>query len=281
MNAVRLATALVLASGATHAACTGDLPGRGTLDVYADASAPDAVIGGIAANQCGLEVTDHCANGRCLMFFDGLSGYIDVSALASGTIAPAPTAFEYAVTALDGSLSFMGQNQSFGLDGDQTIRVVPGADHVTLSLPAPLPDNIRMTSTGSSGWEALMPDWVGVPVPVSVYLDRVSAPRATLEMTADHALLKMDMRLTLSRVGDMPDLSASAPATSVVAPVAPETTVAPRTCDTLVADARPVLRGPDNDARRALLATMVSLGVTSIDPTNPKHCAEISAALGR
>ena len=42
---------------AAEAACTGDLPASGVLNVYPDAMS-DSVIGGISANQCGLEVSD-------------------------------------------------------------------------------------------------------------------------------------------------------------------------------------------------------------------------------
>lgn len=333
-----------LAPGLAHAACTNDLPGRGVLNVYADATTAEGVVGGIGANQCGLEVTEFCANGRCLAFFDGLSGYIDVTGLASGTIAPAPARFDYQVSALDGTLSFMGRTQPFEMSTSAPLRVTPAADHVVLSLPDPLPKDIRLTSTGSSGWEGVLPDWAGVPIPVTVYLDRLSAPEATLELFAEDPLLKMDMRLRLARVGDVPT-PGSAPAVQdptpaepsacdqtyaaavavgagqdraqidsfyaavaavgitdwdartaaqcadlLVAlaaagvPVASSNAVAPvpqASCEALTADLRPILRGPDSAEKRAVLAAMVSLGITSIDVTNPKHCAEISAALGR
>ncbi|MEO0863327.1 MAG: hypothetical protein AAFY39_01860 [Pseudomonadota bacterium] len=335
-----------LAPGVARAACTGDLPGTGLLNLYSDATG-GGVIGGIGANQCGLEVTDFCTAGRCLTFFDGLSGYADVSRLASGTLDPAPDAFEYDVDGIDGSLTFMGQSQPFDLSGDNRIRVVPQADHVLLSLPDPLPDNIRMTSTGSSGWEAVLPDWVGVPIPVTVYLDRLSAKRATLELAADHQMLKMDMRLALARVGDLPDMSAAVPDTADPVPAAPlacdktqeiavsvgqtgeqtrinayfaavarvgitdwdnrteaqcadlldaleaagladsapqpipRPVAAAETCDPLIQDVRPILRGPASAEKRAVLSAMVALGVTSIDATNPKHCSEVAAALGR
>ncbi|MEO0917057.1 MAG: hypothetical protein AAFY31_08755 [Pseudomonadota bacterium] len=332
----------LLAPAVGHAACTGDVPGGGVLNVYHNATTTDGVVGGISANQCGLEVTDFCTNGRCLAFFDGLSGYIDVSGLRSGTLSPAPAAFEYQVDSVDGSLSFMGRSQPFQLNGTEPVRITPAADHVLLSLPDPLPKAIRMTSTGSSGWEAVLPDWVGVPIPVTVYLDRLSAPEATLELFADHQMLKMDMRLKLVRLGELPETTAaplSVPATggtnacdetyklavsvgeagvqsqinafyAAVAAVgitdwdkrteaqctgllaALETvgisnanvpTVAPpqQSCDELSQDLRPILRGPDSGAKRAVLARMVALGITAFDPTNPKHCAEISAALGR
>ena len=338
------AASLVLgvASGAAHAACTGDLPGRAVLDVHADATS-DGVIGGIGANQCGLEVTDFCDAGRCLAFFDGLSGYIDVSALASGTITPPPDAFEYRTEAVDGTLRFMGQSQRFEMDGDETIRITPQADHVLLSLPAPLPQAIRMTSTGSSGWEATLPDWVGVPIPVSVFIDRVSAQRATLELLADHQMLQMNMRLTLVRLGQAPgqvapppqpapsDVSACAATQDMAVAIGQAGDTAKRDaffaavtqvgitdwdtrteaqckallaaltevgipdasptqadlapaqggCDQLVKDLRPILRGPQSADKQALLATMVTLGVTSIDASNPKHCSEFAAALGR
>ncbi|WP_299684184.1 hypothetical protein [uncultured Tateyamaria sp.] len=335
------ALAALALPGIAQAACTNDLPGRGVLNVYADAMS-SAVIGGISANQCGIEVTDFCANGRCLAFLDGLSGYIGVSGLASGTIGPPPVTFEYRVDAVGGSLRFMGQSQRFEVSGNDTIRITPAADHVVLSLPDPLPKNIRLTSTGSSGWEAVMPDWVGVPVPVTVYLDRLSADVATLELIAEHQMLTMDMRLTLARLGSGPDVPrvdaapqpdaetacdrshdiahlvgqygqqaqidafyaavtaagitdwdarteaqcldlltalemGGLPAMGLGGPAeAPATT-----CETLADKLRPILRGPQSEQKRAVLATMVSLGITSIDPANPKHCAEIKAALKR
>ena len=330
--------------GLAHAACTNDLPGRGVMDVFADTTS-SAVIGGIGANQCGIEVTDHCGNGRCLAFFDGLSGYVDVAGLASGTLDAPPAMFEYRVDAVDGSLRFMGQNQPFGMSGRDTVRITPAGDHVVLSLPNPLPKNIRLQSTGSSGWEAVMPDWVGVPIPVSVYLDRLSADIATLEFFAEHQMLKMDMRLTLARLRDAPDgtktqsafLNADTdaqtacdqthdiatsvghsgqqaqidaffaavaaagitnwdtrtepqclellseleqtgiPATGLGGPSEVPTTA----CNTLASELRPILRGPQSDRKQAVMSTMVSLGITSIDPTNPKQCAEIAAALQR
>lgn len=336
---------LTIVAGTAHAACTGDLPGRGVLNVFADATS-ESVIGGIGPNQCGLEVTDYCSGGRCLAFLDGLSGYVDVSALAGGTITQPPETFEYRVQAIDGGLRFMGQSQTFELAGNDTIRIEPRADHVVLNLPAPLPQGIRMTSTGSTGWEAVLPDWVGVPIPVSVYLERLSAARATLELSADHQMLEMDMRLTLDRLGQRPaqptttrqtagseagsacnDTQALAVATGKSGDAAkrnaffaaveqvgitdwdtrtePQCTsllialekvgipdpgprpaqvaTAPSTgnCGALVKDLRPVLRGPDSADKQAIIATMVTLGVTSIDPSNPKHCAEFAAAIGR
>jgi len=336
----------VASAPAVQAACTGDLPQGGLMSVYADASS-DAVIGGITANQCGLEVTDFCEDGRCLTFFDGLSGYIDVSGLVSGTITPPPAVFEYRVDAVDGSLSFMGREQAFELNGDEPVLITPAADHVLLALPAPLPKDIRMTSTGSSAWEALLTDWVGVPIPVSLYLDRVSAPRATLELFAEHQMLKMDMRLVLARVGG-PAAITQVPVSSE--PVPGETFACDRThalaldvgktgdqdqidafytavgaagitnwdtrseqrcldllqqleqvgiadtpgadtnedaagpdasCDALIGQLRPILRGPESAEKSAVLAAMISLGVTSFDQTNPKHCSEIAAVLGQ
>ena len=349
MTRFALILAALIAPGMAQAACTGDLPQSGVLNVYTDATS-DGVIGGIGANQCGLEVTDFCENGRCLTFFDGLSGYVEVSGLVSGTIDAPPKVFEYEVADIDGALTFMGRTQPFELADSGTIRVTPAADHVVLSLPAPLPSNIRMTSTGSSGWEAVMPDWVGVPIPVTVFLDRLGAKSATLELLADDQMLKMDMRLRLSRIGTLPDLSAkpqAAPPPAATAPIppnacdktlelaekvgqggdraqidgfyaavqsagitdwenrteaqcldllaaltragipagdapgagnnAPET----QTCDALVADIRPILRGPASPEKTSIMSTMLALGITSIDPTNPKHCAEISAAKQR
>jgi len=333
--------ALALAvPGIAHAACTGDLPGRGVLNVYADATT-DGVIGGISANQCGLEVSDFCANGRCLAFFGGLSGYIDVTGLASGTIAPFPSAFEYEVSGVDGSLSFMGRTQPFEMNGNDPVRITPAADHVLLSLPDPLPKDIRMTRTGSSSWEATLQDWVGVPIPVTIYLDQLGGPRALLEFFAENQMLRMDMRLRLTRTGALPETTVRPPITDPVpgetyacdtthvlavavgnagaqaqieafyAAVAAagitdwdnrtepqcadllvelekagiqrltQTDRPQQSCDALAAELRPILRGPDSAEKTALMATMVALGITSIDTTNPKHCAEISAALGR
>lgn len=331
---------------AVQAACTGDLPQSGLMSVFAEATS-DAVIGGIGPNECGLEVTDFCEDGRCLVFFDGLSGFIDVSGLASGTITAPPSVFEYRVEAVDGVLMFMGREQAFELSGDQPVLVTPAADHIRLDLPAPLPKHIRMTSTGSSGWEATLPDWVGVPIPVSLYLDRVSAPRATLELFAEHQMLKMDMRLVLARAGGP---ATTGPVAGVAAPspggafacdkthalaVAVGKTglkdqidvfyaavgaagisnwdtrtepqcadllerleragladisdadtsaaagTATASCADLAAQVRPILRGPESEDKSAVLSAMVSLGVTSFDPTNPKHCSEVTAALRR
>ena len=336
MNRIGLALATLLIPGAVQATCTSDLPGKGSLDVYTDATG-QGVIGGIGPNQCGLDVTDFCSAGRCLVFFDGLSGYIDVAGLASGTVSTGPLAFDYQVSAVEGTLSFMGRTQPFEMNGNDPIRITPAADHVLLSLPDPLPKSIRMTSTGSSGWEAVLPDWVGVPIPVTVYLDRLSAPEATLELFAEHQMLKMDMRLTLARLGDLPgvtaapdpvpgatyacdktyELAVAVGAGGVQAqidgfyaavaavgitdwdarterqcsallgelervgiPASPEVAMTEASCDGLVADVRPVLRGPASAEKTAVLSAMVALGITSIDASNPKHCAELSAALG-
>lgn len=256
----RLAFAFVAMTtpGLAHSACTNDLPGSGVLNVYFNATTPDGAIGGISANQCGLEVTDFCTNGRCLAFFDGLSGYIDVTGLASGTIAPPPSIFEYQVSAVDGSLSFMGRSQPFEMNGSDPIRITPAADHVVLSLPDPLPKGIRLTSTGSSGWEGIMPDWVGVPIPVTVYLDRLSAPEASLELFAEHQMLKMDMRLTLARTGDLPDTSAASAAPAVADPIPGETYACDKTLELAVA----VGAAKDQAQIDAYYAAVASVGIT-------------------
>lgn len=270
--ALALSALVALAPDLAAATCTGDLPGSGVLNIYADATS-DSVIGGISANQCGLEVTDFCNGGRCLMFFDGLSGYADVSALAGGTVAPGPEVFEYKVDGIDGSLSFMGQTQSFDLSGEDSIRIVPKADHVVLSLPSPLPDNIRMTSTGSSGWQAVLPDWVGVPIPVNVFLARLSANRATLELRAEHQMLKMDMRLALARVGDLPAASAGTPA--AVDPV-PRGTFA---CDKAHEIAVSVGKSGDQTRIDGYYAAVASAGITDWDNRTEAQCTDLLIGL--
>ena len=72
---------------------------------------------------------------------------------------------------------------------------------------------------------------------------------------------------------DRAGISGTAPANAAIPKAA--------SCDALVQDVRPVLRGPQSAERTAILSAMVALGITSIDPTNPKHCAEIAAAAGR
>ena len=199
-------TALFLAPGATYAACSNDLPGSGILNFHADATA-DGVIGGIGPNQCGIEVTDFCEGGRCLAFYDGLSGYIDVAGLQSGTIDPAPTAFVYEVTGADGAMSTLGQSTPFTWEPGPPIRIEPVADHVNLFLPHPFPKPIRMESTGSSGWEATLPDWAGVPIPGVMYFDRLGAQSARLEMFTDDEIFQLDAVLLLQRVmGDTEDV---------------------------------------------------------------------------
>ena len=189
----------LLTPAMVHAACTGDLPGRSALEVF-NATTGDGVIGGIGPRQCGLEVTDFCGNGRCLAFYNGLSGYIDVTGLQSGTIEPAPADFIYNVARADGDIQFLGNAQPFEFGPGTALRVEPAADHVRLFLPQPFPQPIEMTSTGSTGWEAILPNWIGVPVPVILYLDQLSAPKARLELQADHTMLNMDVILHLERV---------------------------------------------------------------------------------
>ena len=96
----------------------------------------------------------------------------------------------------------MGREQPFGMDNDtRPLRVVLAADHVMLYLPEPLTSPIRMTSTGSSGWEGVMPDWAGLPVPVSLFLDQLSAPQARMELFADTDMVQMNVMLCLDRDG--------------------------------------------------------------------------------
>lgn len=201
MKHLALIATLALTPTLGHAACSGDLTGLGSLDVFTNATS-DAVIGGIAANQCGIEVTDFCEGDRCLAFYAGLSGYIDIRRLVSGTFDPPPEDFTYTVSDAQGSVTFMGREQPFGMDDDTTpLRVVPAADHVMLYLPEPLTSPVRMTSTGSSGWEGILPDWAGLPVPVSLYLDQLSAPQARMELFADTDMVKMNVMLFLDRDG--------------------------------------------------------------------------------
>lgn len=201
MKHLALIATLALTPTLSHAACSGDLTGLGSLDVFTNATS-DAVIGGIAANQCGIEVTDFCEGDRCLAFYAGLSGYIDIRRLVSGTFDPPPEDFTYTVSDAQGSVTFMGREQPFGMDDDTTpLRVVPAADHVMLYLPEPLTSPVRMTSTGSSGWEGILPDWAGLPVPVSLYLDQLSAPQARMELFADTDMVKMNVMLFLDRNG--------------------------------------------------------------------------------
>ncbi|SHI06688.1 hypothetical protein [Marivita hallyeonensis] len=194
-------TALALLPTMGHAACSGDLTDLGSLNVFTTATS-EAVIGGIGANQCGIEVTDFCEGDRCLVFYSGLSGYIDIRRLVSGTFDPPPAEFVYTVSDAQGTVTFMGREQPFGMDDDtRPLRVVPAADHVMLYLPAPLTSPVRMTSTGSSGWEGTLPDWAGLPIPVSLYLDQLSAPQARMELFADSDMVKMNVMLFLDRDG--------------------------------------------------------------------------------
>ncbi len=186
---------------AGHAACSNDLPESGVLNFHPDATS-EGVIGGIGPNQCGIEVTDFCEAGRCLAFYEALSGYIDVTRLQSGTIDPAPSAFVYEVTGADGTMSSMGQSTPFEWKPSPPIRVEPAADHVKLFLPHPFPKPIRMESTGSSGWEAVLPNWVGVPVPAVLYLDRLGAQSARLEMFTDDEIFQLEAVLFLQRVAE-------------------------------------------------------------------------------
>ena len=201
MKHLALIAMLALTPTLSHAACSGDLTDLGSLNVFTTATS-DAVIGGIAANQCGIEVTDFCEGDRCLAFYAGLSGYIDIRRLASGTFDPPPEAFIYTVSDAQGTVNFMGREQPFGMDNDtRPVRVVPAADHVMLYLPEPLTSPIRMTSTGSSGWEGVMPDWAGLPVPVSLFLDQLSAPQARMELFADTDMVQINVMLFLDRDG--------------------------------------------------------------------------------
>ncbi|MDX8352937.1 hypothetical protein [Cognatiyoonia sp. IB215182] len=201
-----LLAALLLTPVAAHAACTNDLPGSGVLNFHPNPTS-DGVIGGVSPNQCGIEVTDFCEAGRCLAFYEGLSGYIDVTGLQSGTIDPAPTAFVYDVTGADGTMTSLGQSTPFAWEPGPPIRIEPGADHVNLFLPHPFPKPIRMESTGSSGWEAVLPDWAGVPIPVVMYFDKLGAQSARLEMFTDDEIFQLDAVLFLQRVmGDTEDV---------------------------------------------------------------------------
>lgn len=260
---------------AAHAACS-----NGPVTVHPDATS-DGSIGGIAAGQCGIEVTQICGNGRCLAFFDGLSGYVSVAGLDNVDQYAAPAAFSYRAVDAEGEVAFMGRKQPFTMDAQTDIRVEPAAGHVNLFLPDPFPQPIRMTSTGSSGWEATLPNWVGVPVPVALYLDRLGAAQARLELTADHQMLKMDGVLVLER-GDAPKITAAQPepqasgtqAAVATAPVGGE-------CAALETQLRPILRGQKSDEKNALVMAMMQAGITSLSEADDAACAALGAALGR
>lgn len=270
MKLLAAITGFILATSAAQASCTGDLPGSGVLNVHPD-PVSDGVIGGIGPNQCGLEVTDYCDNGRCLAFFDGLSGYVDVSQLASGTITQPPGAFEYDLARADGTMSFMGQSQPFDISDGKPLRVVPQADHLLLSLPDPLPDNIVMRSTGSTGWEGRLPDWAGVPVTVDLFLDRVGATDASLELFADTQLVKLDVRLALKRVGGPAVARATAPAPASES-VAPEQASACAQTDTL---AQSVGASGRQDLIDKYYAAVGRAGITDWSARSEPQCAEL------
>lgn len=191
-----LALITLLVPALAQAACTHDLPGAGVLHVYPDATG-DGVIGGISANQCGVEVTDFCQGSRCLAFFEGLSGYIDVTGLKSGSITSMPAEFVYVLGAI--RMTGNGQTPLAGLQTGTELRIVPAADHVGLILPPPFEQTVRMESTGSSGWEGTLPAWRGTPGEVVLYLDQLSAPNARLELFADSDLLQLDAQIMLER----------------------------------------------------------------------------------
>ncbi|MEL6689391.1 MAG: hypothetical protein AAFP28_03650 [Pseudomonadota bacterium] len=252
-----------------NAACTGDLATTGFTNVFLEATG-DAVIGGIGANQCGLEVTEFCEANRCLVFFEGLSGFVDIADLEEPIEGAVPLQFAYEVSAVDGTLSFMGQSQEFALTEGRPVFVEPQADHVLLRLPSPLPTAIRMTSTGSSGWEALLPDWVGVPVPVSLYLDRPSADTALLEIAADHQILKMDMRLRLTRIVEASPEQAAPAAEAVARQTA---------CQETHALALSVGAAGDQGQIDAYFAAVSAVGIVDWDNRTESQCDALLVAL--
>ncbi|MCH2078127.1 MAG: hypothetical protein MK180_14820 [Rhodobacteraceae bacterium] len=254
------------------AACTGDLAFEGFSNVYLEGTG-DAVVGGIAPNQYGLEITEFCEGDRCLMFFKGLSGFIDVTTLAGPVDDALPLQFAYDVTAMDGALTFMGQTQAFALTGGRPIFVEPQADHVLLRLSPPLPIGVRMESTGSSGREALLPDWVGVPVSVALYLDCLGADEALLEITADHEILKMNMRLGLARISEAPAVATSEAAATT-------TGSAPYTaCQETHALAVSVGEGGDQAQIDAYFAAATAVGITDWDNRSDTQCEALLVAL--
>jgi len=193
-----LIAAIVMCPAAAHAACTHDLPQRGVLNFHLEASR-DSVVGGIGPNQCGIEVSDICADGRCLAFFDGLSGYVDVTGLASGSFGPAPSGFRYTLTEVEG----MAPNAEAadvlqGAVGKVLIADL-GAKGIDLLLPLGDVGPVSLQSTGSSGWEGVLDDWPGVNGPVVVYFDRLGAMNTRVEVFATDPDANFDALLFVAR----------------------------------------------------------------------------------
>ncbi len=261
------ASVLLVSAGAALATCSNDLPGKSVLTVYPDPTSTGS-IGGIGPNQCGIEETKFCQNGRCLAFFDGLSGYMEITDFASGTATAPITEFLYDVTAAQGEVLFGGVPAPFTLTDKTRLRFVPAADHVSLYLPPPFDRTIIMHSTGSSGWEGSMPDWVGIPGTVVLYVDRLSAQSARLELFSDGPMFKLNAQLTLQRVGGpAPEPTPQSPATNTPA----DTSSAD--CKATDMLAQQVGASGDQSLIDAYYRAVTKSGITNWDARTPAQCA--------
>ena len=242
-----------------QAACAG--PDGAT--VLSEPLADGPVLGGVAAGQCGFELTAECQAGYCFGFFEGLSGYVAQASLTGDSAVPL-AAFSYRPVRADGTLEMMGRTAPFEITDDTPLEIVPSPAEAILRMPAPWSVEIPLQKTGSSTWDGQIADWMGVPVPVAFELDQLGARQARLRLIADHQMLRMDVILHLERVG--------APAVEAVSSKA-------GSCAMVDARAEAILASGDEVAADALLEAAADIGVTDWDAKTEEECARLAAVL--
>ena len=264
------AASLVLLPSFTAAAlCTGP----GGANVLAEPHPGGPVLGGVAANQCGFELTADCQGGYCFGFFDGLSGYIEQSALTGPASAPL-TGFSYRPVRADGTLQMMGRSAPFEIDDTAAMDVAIAPGRATLQMPAPWSAQIPLQKTGSSTWDGQSQDWMGVPISVIYEFDQLGAQKARLRLIADHMMLKMDVLLHLERVGGPKQAAAAGEVEQPVSAVKE-----PDVCDLVDGKAQAILASGSDEAATALMNSVAAIGISDWAAKTSEQCKQLAAAM--
>ena len=205
MKSVTLSAVTVLffaLAGQAHAACITGSPDGSTLSIHSKPAADGPVIGGAGVGQCNVEVTDHCRpNGYCHVFMGTLSGWADMRYIDVASDEQPPKQFTYRVSGGDGSITMGGISQPAPVEQRGEVSFSPKGEVLMLTLPREFSSPpIKMHRIGSSSFEGAMKSWGGFPMKVQVIAERISDPRATLEFFANNAMIKMDLKLVLTRI---------------------------------------------------------------------------------
>ena len=267
----------VSSAAASAETCVASAPNGNSLRVYDAPTTNGPVLGGIGVGTCGINVTNQCEGTMCVIVFPGLNGWVDMRHIsnspvqAPGLMTPAASAgtYIYGVTGGSGKVTAAGVTQPTPVDAGGTVRVEKSSPtSATLVLPREVTDApVRLSGSGAGPWTGGFGSWGGLPMNVSVRIDGLGNPTASLVLVGQNQMASMEIRLDLT-VQTLP--SGSLPAASGPAPgpvPAPQPSAAGNPCLQLARITEIINRQAGTRQVQDLRGIYVIAGVTSTDAT--------------